>query len=341
VLQDPRETEKTINGLTDQRINTVSMLNSWINRVGLPQERKETFDSILTKAFNSIVENIKQLADTDAVEFSRNTNRDPVLAKLEPILKGRVGVGLGKNAHQEALKEAKRRADAKIPPGYKDAAKPGERAAGDYLIWAQILEEIKGKPRDILIVTGDAKEDWWRREHGELRGPRPELADEASEVAGVRLFMLRPESLLVLAGRILRISVRDESVEDIERIDNYLSEALRPSLTVIREAWSTIVEQVKARRRVAWMMLQNAEPIDLENNVLVLEFPREGDVRGFSTGNYDDVLSNILKSMYGTTFAVTGIAKQRNVPVLDPPKESGQQDEPIGDFDPYVEEPPF
>ena len=54
--------------------------------------------------------------------------------------------------------------------------------------------------------------------------------------------MLRPESLLVLAGRVLRIKFNVESVEDIERIDNYLSEALRPSLEVIKDSWPDIVE---------------------------------------------------------------------------------------------------
>jgi hypothetical protein len=68
------------------------------------------------------------------------------------------------------------------------------------------------------MVTGDVKEDWWRREHGELRGPRPELVDEMRVSAGVRLFMIRPETLLLYGSQVLQVKVREESVEDIERV---------------------------------------------------------------------------------------------------------------------------
>jgi hypothetical protein len=151
-------------------------------------------------------------------KFAADTAKDLVLAGLEPILRGRVGAGLDGTEHKTALEEAKRRAEAKRPPGYKDSGKQGAGPAGDYLIWAQTLREAKQRRRDVLIVTGDVKEDWWRREHGELRGPLPELAEEMRNVAGTRLFMLRPESLLLHARRILQVNVRDESVDDIERV---------------------------------------------------------------------------------------------------------------------------
>jgi L-lactate utilization protein LutB len=40
VLQDPRDTEKTIRDLTEQRDRTVETLRAWVNRVGLTNERK-------------------------------------------------------------------------------------------------------------------------------------------------------------------------------------------------------------------------------------------------------------------------------------------------------------
>src|SRR5690242_11422468 len=42
-------------------------------------------------------------------------------------------------------------------------------AAGDYLVWTQVLREARQRQCDVLLVTGDVKEDWWRRTpHGEL-----------------------------------------------------------------------------------------------------------------------------------------------------------------------------
>jgi CheY-like chemotaxis protein len=147
-----------------------------------------------------------------------------VIVGLEEILQDRVGRPLGKTEHGEALAEAKRRGQAKIPPGYMDSAKDSEEAAaGDYLLWAQVLREARRRSRDVLLVTGDVKEDWWRRERNELRGPRRELVEELQSVADMKLFMLRPDSFMVHARAALQVDVRDESVEDVDRVDRSLA----------------------------------------------------------------------------------------------------------------------
>jgi hypothetical protein len=62
------------------------------------------------------------------------------------------------------------------------------------------------------------KDDWWWRERGEAKGPLPELTYEMRETAGVRLFMLRPASLLVHAGSVFGIRVSDDTVQDAKRV---------------------------------------------------------------------------------------------------------------------------
>jgi hypothetical protein len=76
-------------------------------------------------------------------------------------------------------------------------------------------------------VTGDVKEDWWRKERGQTRGPHPELVSELRDRVGTRLFMLRPESLLVHARDVLNLAISDESVEDVERVDRALNGCVR------------------------------------------------------------------------------------------------------------------
>lgn len=218
VLKDPRDTDKTAKELAAQRDEAVSAFRAWANRVGLPPQRTTELTGVLSEAFGKVIDGVSELADDDASDFARNTGKDPVLAGLEQILQGRVGAGLAEPEYDKALKEAKRRADAQQPPGYKDLGKGGTGLAGDYLIWVQVLREAQRRKRDVLIVTGDLKEDWWRRERGELRGPRPELVEEMQQAAGVRLFMLRPESLVVHVRQVLQVKVRDESVQDIERV---------------------------------------------------------------------------------------------------------------------------
>jgi DNA polymerase-3 subunit gamma/tau len=61
---------------------------------------------------------------------------------------------------------------------------------------------------------------------------------------------------------------------------------------------------IKSKRRVAWMMLQNASVVSLDENVLMLRFPRQGDVKGFAAGQYDKLLEQALESRYGKKLVV-------------------------------------
>lgn len=168
---------------------------------------------------------IDEFADTRAVEAARDTHKDPVLRSLESMLRNRVGLPLGDEAHAAAVVEGLRRVAEREPPGYMDKKKDDEGAAGDYLVWEQVLIEAKRRRCDVLFVTGDVKEDWWREEHGERRGPRIELVNEMRQRSGRQLFMLRPTQLLDYARTALEVTVREESVQDVDRVDKFLSES--------------------------------------------------------------------------------------------------------------------
>ncbi|NGY65070.1 DUF4935 domain-containing protein [Lentzea sp. NEAU-D13] len=219
-LRDLQETgDNTVEALEGHLQESIKVLRHWGNRVALSTERRAELQHYLDLAFNSVTEAIKGFIAEEALEQALDTNNDPILQALEPVVKGRVGRPMSTEAQAEAIKEALRRIQASEPPGFKDKNKIDELAAGDYLVWKQVLDEAGQRNRDVLLVTGDVKDDWWRRDRGQTRGPRPELADELRRCAGVRLFMLRPESLLMRARDILRVDVQEESVQDAERVD--------------------------------------------------------------------------------------------------------------------------
>jgi hypothetical protein len=51
----------------------------------------------------------------------------------------------------------------------------------------------------------------------------PELAEELRMRSGARLFMLRPETLLVHAGRVFDFEVSAESLSEVKRVDEQLA----------------------------------------------------------------------------------------------------------------------
>ena len=63
---------------------------------------------------------------------------------------------------------------------------------------------------------------------------------------------------------------------------------------VLRQRWPEILEAVKGKRRVAWMLLSNATVHSVEGGVLTMLFPREGDAKGFLASGCDRDLISVL-----------------------------------------------
>jgi DNA polymerase-3 subunit gamma/tau len=76
----------------------------------------------------------------------------------------------------------------------------------------------------------------------------------------------------------------------------------------LRQNWDAILDAVKQERRVAWMLLSNASVLSLEDGILTLRFPRDGDVKGFSVSGHDAVLKRVLSNNFGLNVTIKGVA---------------------------------
>jgi DNA polymerase III subunit gamma/tau len=56
------------------------------------------------------------------------------------------------------------------------------------------------------------------------------------------------------------------------------------------------------------MVLSNASVVSLDEGVLTLRFPRQGDVKGFQTGRYEDTLKEVLYARFGVNVTVRAIS---------------------------------
>ena len=113
--------------------------------------------------------------------------------------------------------EGMQRVKDQRPPGYADAKKEGSQAAGDYVLWRQLLDEAATRKLPVLLVTNDQKEDWYRKLHGITIGPRIELISEMLDEAGVPFHAQTLERFLGSAAPILR-SVKETTVTEVRRI---------------------------------------------------------------------------------------------------------------------------
>lgn len=219
-LNDARSSgAQAAEGMAGHAAQAERTLRTWANRVALPEDETDRLRDQLSEVFDDVREAIVKVGQGEWQNITQDTSTDPVLAKLEPALVGRVGAPLSLEDYDKAITEGMCRVDKRLPPGYMDKPKDGVGAAGDYLVWEQILREAARRQCDVLFVTADGKEDWWRKEQGFNRGPRPELTEELRTRGGGRLFMLTPKQFLEVAAPILEFSLQEGSVEDIERVE--------------------------------------------------------------------------------------------------------------------------
>jgi len=76
------------------------------------------------------------------------------------------------------------------------------------------------------------------------------------------------------------------------------------SVTDIRNQWPQILEAVKGRRRVTWMLVQQAQVAGFDGSTLQLSFEHAGSRDGFVNGGHDEVLHLALQDALGVNWKV-------------------------------------
>ena len=74
----------------------------------------------------------------------------------------------------------------------------------------------------------------------------------------------------------------------------------------LRKNWDAVLDAVKRERRVAWILLSNTSVASVQGGILTLRFAREGDLKRFSTSDYDADLKRVLSAEFGLNLVVKG-----------------------------------
>ncbi len=186
-------------------------------------------DSLLSQfvaAFDGASEFVDQVASEYDLEPERLLLKsdDPVLLRLETVLQGRVAPQPPVHQLEADREEGSRRADAELPPGFKDAKKEAN-SFGDYLWWAEVVRYAAAHPADVLLVCNDvAKGDWTYDKRGMRVGPATELVEEMAAATGRHLLMCTTAELLDRAAKHLKVNISANTVSETRHLPETLIE---------------------------------------------------------------------------------------------------------------------
>ena len=141
------------------------------------QTSRTAVNEVIQRSIKTLLGKLDKLAENDDARV--DPDHDDVLTRIEVLFENRVGDAPSAEVHRERIDDFFRyRLPNSIPPGYEDGGKPGppSRAAGDYLLWCEVLDHVDHTDDSVLLITDDQKQDWYQI--GDHFGPRTELVVE-------------------------------------------------------------------------------------------------------------------------------------------------------------------
>lgn len=277
-------TDQALAALGKQQRATSDTIQQWAKTIAIEARDRDGLLERVASLHADLEKEIRAYAPTSPTVVS-SAAREPVLGRIEALLEGKVGRALNEEDWQVAVKEGNDRAKRRKPPGYLDADKENsdlpEGAAGDYLVWHQTVQEATRRDLDVLLVTGDEKEDWWWRHRSEFLGPRVELVAELKSHCGRQLYMMRPIDLLKRASA-LDVTVRKESVDDVERVSREGQHRPEWSAAGVAALLERLENEGWSQAEVLRVAASQGGTIDRETVYQICGFEDDRMLRGFT-----------------------------------------------------------
>lgn len=190
--------------------------------------------AVYRDAFKSHLDMLRNGHDLTPVNVD---SADPILPQVAELYGSRVGDQPDDQLLQRRLDEAVAfRFPNQIPPGFKDFGKETPlKAAGDFLIWEEVIEHAIALPegkRRVLFVSNDVKEDWYDTSNGKRR-PWPSLLDEFQRRAGAELRLETPPDFYAGVGEYLNADLGDDTYEEIRRVSETFTPPTQDDIAVV------------------------------------------------------------------------------------------------------------
>jgi hypothetical protein len=192
----------------------------------IPDELEERLESGIKVAVDEAKASIEKIRN----EYPDYKKQDPILQSISGLFESKIGLPFEKEKLAEVIKEAKYRKDNKIPPGFKDAGKDGEKPYGDYIMWRQILDYVKETQKPLIFVTSEQKEDWWEKAQGETIGPLYELLKEFNKETGQRFLLYSTYRFLEFSDK---SSGKEANFDALEEIRHVVKQREKPLIKIL------------------------------------------------------------------------------------------------------------
>lgn len=239
------------NLLEIKKLNEEPLKKLKSNRI-IPDELAQALEKSINEAVQKAEGELSQIKN----KYPDYIKEDPILNEICVLFDSSIGLAFDMDTLPDILKEAIRRKENKIPPGFKDHNKDGDKPYGDYIIWRQVLNYVKDTKKPLIFVTSEEKEDWWEKGSGRTVGPLYELLREFYEETGQTFLLYKTARFLESASENLGKKANSAAVAEI--LDVARQRQRETPLARVRAQKQIISEKNKATGQIIVDLLEPA-----------------------------------------------------------------------------------
>ncbi|KKD42549.1 PIN-like domain-containing protein [Bacillus sp. FSL L8-0167] len=161
------------------------------------KRHKEDVEEFI-KVIEKVTEDQIKKLNENVVEYDLNKD-DVIKTKITELYYNKVGEPYNEEQMKKLEKEADKRLNMEIPPGYKDFNKKNglkfyngviiQNKYGDLILWKQLLDFAVRNDTNIIFLTDEQKEDWWYKLKNKIIGPKVELLNEFTSLTNKEFHM--------------------------------------------------------------------------------------------------------------------------------------------------------
>lgn len=224
---------------------------------------KDELKGIITEVQNKISEILQQ----EKQQKESIIGNDDIEKIILSLFNKNIGLPFEEEEFLIIKEEGIRRQKNNIPPGYMDSKKEFN---GDYHIFYAMIDEAKKEHKDIIYITDDAKEDWFKKNDGKIKGGRPELLNEFFYKTNCLLLIYTVDGFVEGYNK----NLSDEPVDEklIDELKNYKYYNLSNSVEEILDDYTRdLIELDWCIDKEEYIRICNSLLNDIDKHIMCLE----------------------------------------------------------------------
>lgn len=225
---------------------------------------KAELKTVITEVQNKVSEILQQ----EKNQKESIIGNDDIEKIILSLFNKNIGLPFEEDEFSSIKEEGIRRQKNNIPPGYMDSEKEFN---GDYHIFYSMIDEAKKEHKDIIYITDDAKEDWFKKNDGKINGGRPELLNEFFYKTNCLLLIYTVDGFVEAYNKNLLDEPVDEKLIDELRNYKYYNNSVNSIEKILDEYTRDLIELDWCIDKEEYIKICNSILNDIDKHIMCLE----------------------------------------------------------------------